>query len=623
MRSNRTLGYRIARFFAATAVMILPTYVQAQTTFQYGIATVAGNGTAGYTGDGGSATAAEINIPRGVAFDSSGNLYIADEINHRIRMVTSAGTISTVAGNGTAGFTGDGGAATSAELNYPAGIAVDGSGNLFIADTSNNVIRKRTSSGTISTVAGTTGSGYAGDGGVATSAVLSTPAGVAIDASGNLYIADTGNNVIRKVASDGTITTVAGNSFGGYGGDGGPAVNATLTGPTGVVADAAGNLYIADTRNHVVRKVGKDGIINRFAGTGAGGYSGDGSPAVQAMLNYPEGLALDAAGNLYITDSLNCRIRMVTPTGMITTVAGTGKFGSSGDGGPADKALLDTPSDVALGAGGSLYIADSQNNRIRRLTPDTSAIPSMQPGAVISASAFGALASAAPGSWVEIYGSHLASKTRDWTSADFSGVNAPTSLEGTSVTIGGVPAFVSYISPTHVNVQAPSNVGTGSQSVIVTTSDGVSAPFKLTLKTTEPGLWAPPSFQIAGKGYAGAQFSDFSTFAMPTGAIAGVTSRPAHVGETIILYGTGFGDVTPHVDAGVLTPQKNALTTPLEFSIGGVTQVPEYAGLAPQLVGLYQFNVVVPNIRAGDAVPVTFTLGGTAGTQTLYIAVQE
>jgi len=617
------LKHRIAGYLAGAAVVFLPAWCQAQTTFRYTITTVAGTGTSGFSGDGGQATSAQLSIPWGIAVDKSGNLYIADEINNRIRMVATDGTITTIAGSGTNGYAGDGSAATSANLNYPAAIAVDGSGNVYISDTGNHVIRKRAAGGTITTFAGTNVAGYYGDGGAATSAQLNLPLGVALDSAGNLYIADTLISMIRKVASNGTITMVAGSTLSGYGGDGGAATSAQLHEPFGVTVDAAGNMYISDTFNHEVRKVTTDGTITRIAGTGTRGYSGDGGPATEAKLNYPEGLAVDSAGNLFIADSLNCRIRVVTPSGIITTVAGTGKFGSLGDGGPATSAQLNTPSGVALDAAGNLYIADSQNSLVRRLTPDTSATPSMQPGAVISASGYGAFTMAAPGSWIEIYGSSLARNTRQWSAADFTGVNAPTSLDGTSVSIGGQAAVVAYISPTQVNAQVPSNVGPGPQQVRVTTAAGISAPFTLKLNTTQPGLWAPPSFQIGGKSYVGALFSDFATFAMPSGAIAGVTSRPARPGETIILYGIGFGEVTPSIDAGVIAQQSNALTTPIQVFFGDSAAEVAYAGLAPTTVGLYQFNVVVPNIAGGDAVPLRFTLGGAAGPQTLYISVQN
>jgi uncharacterized protein (TIGR03437 family) len=274
-----------------------------------------------------------------------------------------------------------------------------------------------------------------------------------------------------------------------------------------------------------------------------------------------------------------------------------------------------------LDSAGNLYVADSENSVVRKLTPNTSGIPSLQPGTVISASGYGAFTSTAPGSWIEIYGSSLATDTRQWKASDFKGANAPTSLDGTSVTIGGQAAYVAYISPSQVNVQVPSNVGTGPQPVVVINGGGASAPYSINVNPTEPGLWAPPSFQIGGKAYAGALFIDFTTFVLPTGAIAGATSRPAKPGDTIVLYGIGFGGVTPAVAAGEVTGQGNALTTPLQIFLGGVAALLTYAGLAPDAVGLYQFNVVVPNIAANDATPLTFALGGVPGQQTLYVAV--
>jgi uncharacterized protein (TIGR03437 family) len=446
--------------------------------------------------------------------------------------------------------------------------------------------------------------------------------GLALDSAGNLYIADSNNNVIRKVATSGTITTVAGNTLVGYLGDGGLATNAILQDPRAVTLDAAGNLYIADSLNHVVRKVTGDGRIATIAGIGGqGGFSGDGGPATQAELYYPDGLAVDSVGNLYIADSLNNRIRVVTPGGIIMTVAGNGKFGDSGDGGPATSARLNGPTSVALDSAGNLYVGDSENSVVRKLTPDNSGIPSLQPGTVIGASGFGAFTSTAPGSWIEIYGSSLANDTRQWKASDFKGANAPTSLDGTSVTIGGQAAFIAYISPTQVNAQVPSNMGTGPQPVVVFDGGGASAPYSINVNATEPGLWAPPSFQIGGKAYAGALFIDFTTFVLPAGAIAGATSRPAKPGDTIVLYGIGFGPVTPAVAAGEVNWEGNALTTPLQIFLGGVAAQVTYAGLAPDAVGLYQFNVVVPNIAANDATPLTFALGGVPGQQTLYVAV--
>ncbi len=255
--------------------------------------------------------------------------------------------------------------------------------------------------------------------------------------------------------------------------------------------------------------------------------------------------------------------------------------------------------------------------------PSAPPLPAISAGGVLSAGAFGGFTSVAPGSWIEIYGSNLAPDSRQWGGTDFNGVNAPTSLDGTSVTVGGEAAFVDYISPGQVNAQVPSNAGTGLQQITVTTAGGTSSPFNITVNPVEPGLLAPASFDLNGIQYAVALFSDGVTYVLPSGAISGVSSRPAKPGDTIVLYGVGFGPVTPDIPAGQIVQASNMLPASFQMSIGGMPASLSYAGLAPNYVGLYQFNAVVPNIGASNAVPLTFSLDGTAGTQTLYIAVQN
>jgi uncharacterized protein (TIGR03437 family) len=339
------------------------------------ISTVAGNGAAGYSGDGGLAASGALNLSNsayatyaGIALDAAGNLFIADTFNNRIRMVTPAGIISTVAGTGAYGYSGDGGPAAKAALRYPNGVTVDASGDLFIADTFNNRIREITPGGIISTVAGSA-NGYSGDGGLATSAELDSPTDVVVDTAGNLLIADSVNDRIRKVTAGGVISTFVGIGSVRFGGDGGPATSAALNYPSGAAVDTAGDLFIVDYLNNRVRKVTPGGIISTVAGNGTAGHSGDGSPAVGAELFFPISVALDSSGNLYIADSVNDRIRMVTPGGIISTVAGTGTLGYSGDGGPAINAELANPVGVTVDATGNLFIADRSNNRIRKVTP--------------------------------------------------------------------------------------------------------------------------------------------------------------------------------------------------------------------------------------------------------------
>lgn len=583
------------------------------------INTVAGNGTSGYSGDNGPAAQAEIFGSAGVAVDSVGNVYIADINNNRVRKVAANGLISTVAGNGTPGYTGDGGLAINAEINYPHAIKVDAAGNLYILDTNNCVIRKVTANGIISTYAGNGNQGYTGDNGPALQAELNYPVAMVLDAAGNLYIADLGNFVVRKIAFGGTITTVAGTGTVGFSGDGGPATSAELRAPVALALDGLGNLFIADETNYVIRKVAPDQTITSVAGNGTYGYSGDGGPATSASLKGAEGVGADAAGNVYISDEDNNRVRMVTAGNQtITTIAGTGVGGFTGDGIPAAGAEIWTPEDLVVGPGGWIYFSDSQNRRVRVLTPPTA----VSTGGVVSASEFGQFTSVAPGSWIEIYGASFAGGSRSWTGSDFSGVNAPTKLDSTTVTIGGQPAFIDFISPGQVNAQVPSNAALGMQQLAVTSSAGISAAYPITVNLVEPGLLAPPSFNIGGKQYVGALFQDGVTWVLPPGAIPGVPSGRATPGDAITLYGVGFGSVTPATPAGQIVQQNNTLQMPFELSFGQTAAVTSYSGLAPGAVGLYQFNVVVPNVPPSDTVPLTFTLGGIAGAQTLYIAVR-
>jgi len=358
------------------------------------ITTVAGDGDVGYSGDNGPDTGAWLDDPNSVAVDASGNLYIADSSNNCIRKVSASGIITTVAGDGSAGYSGDNGLATSAELNRPYGVAVDASGNLYIADTYNQRIRKVSVSGIITTVAGNgysdgstlaiNSGGYTGDGGPATSAELNAPLAVAVDQSGNLYIADTYNNRIRKVSSSGAITTVAGNGqgglFGGNSGDSGPATSAELAQPTGVAVDASGNIYIiSDQYNNCIRKVDTSGVITTVGyGGSIQGYT---SPEVLstngAAVSLPAGVAVDASGNLYCSDGYDCVRRIDPATGASAIVAGkVGTTGYSGDGGPATAAELNCPDGVAVDSSGDIFIADSNNNRIREVKATGSAAPS-------------------------------------------------------------------------------------------------------------------------------------------------------------------------------------------------------------------------------------------------------
>ena len=349
------------------------------------ITTVAGNGSSGYSGDGGQAPLAKLNKPSGVFVDSLKNIYIADTENHVIRKVDGGtNVITTVAGdaiNGTHGYSGDGGSATLAQLNKPNGVFVDVLENIYIADTENHVIRKVDGeSDIITTVAGNGSGGYSGDGDQAVLASLKKPGNVWLDEIGNLLIADTENSRIRKVnVTTKNITTAAGNGSEGYSGDYGLAVDASLKKPNGVFvyeSPAPTYLHIADPSNYQIRTVDlKEGFLTKTAGTIWSGYNGDNILATMARLNYPFGVHADASGNLYIADTYNHRIRKVNAkTGIITTIAGTGSKGFSGDGGPATSAKLRYPFSLYLDSAGNIYIVDTFNYRIRKVDAQTQII---------------------------------------------------------------------------------------------------------------------------------------------------------------------------------------------------------------------------------------------------------
>ncbi|MBC7542816.1 MAG: hypothetical protein H7338_08805 [Candidatus Sericytochromatia bacterium] len=333
------------------------------------ISMVSGGSGTGFFGDGLDYVSARMNNPTAMTYDAAGNLYIADSGNHRIRRVTTGGIISTVAGTTSSGFSGDGAAATAAQLFQPQGMAFDATGNLYIADTSNNRVRKVTTGGIISTVAGIGTAGSTGDGSAATAAQLNYPAALAFDAVGNLYIADYNNHRIRKVTTGGIISTIAGTGIAGFNGDGVAAAAAQLNNPYSLTFDAAGNLYIADFGNNRIRMVTPGGIISTFAGTGIGGSGGDGAAATAAQVYQTKGLTFDAAGNLYFAEDGGNRVRKITSGGIISKIAGTGSYGYTGDGGDALLAKMMSPSGLAIDAAGNLYISDPDNSRIRKLTP--------------------------------------------------------------------------------------------------------------------------------------------------------------------------------------------------------------------------------------------------------------
>jgi uncharacterized protein (TIGR03437 family) len=684
------------------------------------IETVAGDGMYGDTGDGGAATSASLGQPSGIAVDSSSNFYITELYGNRVRKVAAAtGIITTVAGNGKASFSGDGGAATSAGLNSPNGVAVDASGNLYIADFLNNRIRRvAAAGGIITTVAGGGTSGLSGDGGPATSASFGGPNGVAVDASGDLYISDYGNNRIRKVtAATGIITTVAGSGpLGAIGipisGDGGAAISATLFRPTGVAVDASGNLYISDAGNRVRKVAAATGIITTIAGNGMLAFGGDGGAATSADL-LPAGLTTDSRGNIYVADTTNNRVRLLTfsdaapvaltslsPPSATTagpaftlTINGSGfLFGATVQWNgsvlasafvSATQLTASVPAALIAAAGSATILVvnptgvssnpiaipvDDPVPAITSISPmsaiaagpsftltvngtgflsrtavlwngsalETSFVSATQLTAFVPASLIAAAGSASilpanagepsysaatfsvqvpapaitpdgvvpiystipviqPGSWVSIYGVDFAAATSTW-NGDF-----PTSLGGVTVTIDNIPAYLWIVSPTQINLQAPDDSTIGPVSVVVKNPSGTATS---TVNLAPQG----PSFSLLGDGKhvaaeiatpsgAGAYGDGTYDLVGPSGAFS-FNTRPVNPGETLVLFGVGFGPTSPPVLAGRVFYGAAATTNRVSITIGGVNANVAFSGITE--AGLYQINVTIPNAPSGD-----------------------
>jgi uncharacterized protein (TIGR03437 family) len=569
------------------------------------ISTIAGNGGLSYSGDGGPATSAQLNAPEGVAVDSSGNFYIADTFNNVVRKVSASGAISTFAGNGTAGYGGDGGAATAAQLNRPQGIAVDSGGNVYVADSQNARIRKITPGGSISSVAGNGTPGYGGDGAAATAAQLYVPTGVAVDSAGNLYIADFTNNRVRKV-SGGIITTVVGNGLAGYSGDGGPAASARVNGPVSVAVDSAGNLYIADLNNNAVREV-SGGNIMTIAGDGVPGISGDGGPATAAMVGNPTGLAVDSAGNLYIATG-NASIRKVYGnTGFITTIAGTGASGYTGDGGSAPFGQLDDALAVAVSSNFNVYVADTANNAIRLLV--FGGYQLSVAAAVNSASNL--VGSISPGELLVLYGTGLGPSGLTVNQVGSNGAY-PTTVNGVTVYFGSIPAPIVFMQPTQMAVVVPFEVTGATAQIFVEYNGLFSSPFPVTLAQATPGIFTA---NLSGQGAAAA-------LNLENGVYSYNSATPANAGDYVELYVTGAGQTSP---AGVDgTPYGGPAACVLGSSVtaGGKSVVPQYCGGVPgQIPGLTQINFQVPSGLTAGQVPVSVTIGGVSSQPGVTISV--
>jgi uncharacterized protein (TIGR03437 family) len=535
------------------------------------IQTVAGDTQPYALGDGCDATAAPLSQPAAVALDSSGNLYVAEMGAHRIRQVSLSGQIATVAGMGVAGDTGDGGPAVNAQLNSPSGVTVDAFGNVIVADMGNQRVRQITPLGLINTIVGTP-------------AALQAPQGVCADHAGIFYVVDSANHrVLRAGPGTAAVVTVAGNGSAGQGGDGGIALQGQLNQPAACAVDTAGNLFIADTLNNRIRLVTPAGAISTVAGNGAGGFAGDGQPATHAMLNAPAGVAVTDSGDIFIADSGNNRVRLVTADGVIATVAG------------ADTPLND-PRGLALDGSGDVYFAETGSNLVRRLKLEVG----VPPAAITALAAISIVNSmsllpgpVAPGEVVTIFGTGLGPSSGVAGVVDASGQLASVA-GGTQVLFDGIAAPVLYAQASQINVQVPYTVAQSLTTSVQVQFDGQPVgSLTLPVAATAPAL--------------------FSVAANQDGS-PNSQSEPAPPNTIVTLYATGEGLTDGANIAGSAgVPPLARPQLPVALTVAGMPAQILFAGSAPGLVGILQINARLPGgfVPSGQ-VPVVLTVGSTA-----------
>ncbi|MBK5290831.1 MAG: hypothetical protein JJE04_03930 [Acidobacteriia bacterium] len=541
------------------------------------IDTLAGVGQNSTFGDGGPAAFAGIGPPDSITVDQAGGIYISDPGNNRVRRITAAGIIDRFAGTGRFDFNGDGGDAVLAGFRAPRGLAVDNNGLLLIADSGNNRIRAVTSERVVQSLQ---------DG-------LDSPRGVAVDSTGNIYVALPTQHVVVRVSKDGVVSRFAGNGSAGFRADGVAAKFTRLNAPNDVAVDRDGNVYIADTGNHRIRKVTSDGKIQTVAGNGVPGFQGDSETIATLALSRPSGIGLDEDGNLLIADTENNRIRVVSPQGSLRTLAGNGTDGFSGDGGPALAAQLRSPVDVAAGASGQIYIADSLNVRVRKLVRSTAPVPAPEIAAGGFVNAADGSARLSPGVLFSIYGKNLAAAEQQAGAAPW-----PTSLGGVSVNINGRNAPLYFVSPGQINGQVPYE-SSGGRATARVSVNGISSP-EATAQITSA---APGIFQF-GVGRAVVVNAD--------GAV-NTADAPTYPGQPIVVYLTGQGLLDNSVTTGAAAPSQplSRPRLPVSATVGGMEANVLFLGLSPGFIGLAQGNLVVPDLPPGDHT-VVITIGGAA-----------
>jgi uncharacterized protein (TIGR03437 family) len=549
----------------------------------------------GYTGDNAAANAAQLANPLAIAIDAQGDYFISDYQNHVIREVVAAtGNIVTVAGTGTPGFSGDGGLATSAQFSAAQSIAIDAAGNLYIADAPNGRVRVVNSAGVISTFAGNGTYGWTGDGDLAVNAALYFPGGVAVDTIGNVFIADYGNGTVRMVsAATGIITTVAGYGVPGAGnfpGDGGPAFQDLLGQPYAITVDESGNVYFADVGTSSIRKVGRDGIIHTIIANVS-----------------TASLTTDPAGNLYFADYRNGVINKVLPNGTVVTIAGGGA-GYAGDGGPGLVAQFNEPYGIAIDSSANVYVADYGNDVIRMLSPLAA------PGAIVVNGASDIYVPVAPGEVASIFGNNIGFSIQATAQANADGVFA-TQFAGTMVTFNGIPAPVLISGPTYVSVVVPYELnGATTANVVVTQNGQTTGNTAIAVAASSPGIFTASSTGING-GLA----------VLNADGSVNSTSNAAAESSTITLFVSGEGQTSPGGIDGLVSGASSTPTPllPVTATVGGNGAVVASAAEAPgQVAGVLQVNVTLPSSVTTSSSVLVQVQVGDALSQQVSIAVQ-